>query len=307
VELELTGPGGRAEPVSRAFDVAEPQPNITGMSASPAQVGIGQNSRITATENVAGSQATWTWTVFDSGGGNMNGDRKQVAGAPFDYAAWSAPGTYRVQLVVSLNGLTDTRSVNVRVVDNCSLVRVSANPIRLTAGGSANVTVGLRNCPVGREIIIQKAGWLNAPFGTAADPNRNATVQVSLNGSPPSSSNPGAIVFSLENGRSVSFDVSVNTAPTWTGYAQCLGITEGNLTTWFYVDFEDNDTSSLNVTLHVGGFSRRMNITSGSVHGTFWSVQVPKSELPNVQSWSATATDSGRLSDTGSGSRGSCW
>jgi len=310
IRLVVQTPAGRAGPVTKPFRTTSSlAPQIDSLTASAIDAGISQPLTFAAVESVAGDRGTWSWAVA-----GPSGPAGPVPGTPGDELArtFDAAGDYTVTLTVSYDGATDQESVTVHVADRARLEAVTGSPVELRNGTTPSVQVRLVGSFVPQQIGIEIPTWLHASDlgGVTVQPDGTGSFLVGVNGAPPADGlNTGAVTLTLRNGNTVSFDVLANRAPVWNNYAECVGFAQDE-PVHFFADFVDGNEAGLVVTLHVGGVAVQMDIVNGGSagHGTFWAVDVPRANLPDVSSWTVQATDEfDAPSDIGSQVRGQCW
>jgi hypothetical protein len=310
VRLEVTSPrAGAATPFTQAFTTTSSlTPQIDSLTASNPNAGISEPLRFTAVESVAGSRGTWTWSVAGPGGpsGPIPGTPGQELPRTFDTA-----GDFTVTLTVTFDGASDEASVPVTVADRARLVAVTGSPVDMRAGTSPSIQARVTGSFVPQGVGIRTDPWLQASDfgGITVQPGGTASFLVGVRGTPPVDGlNSGAVTMSLSNGSSVTFDVLANVAPSSNGFHDCLGIAQ-NEPVHFFAGFNDANPATLAVTLRVGSLSVQMdNSDGGGAHAPFAFVDIPRANLPNVQTWTVQAVDEfGAESEVATGQRGQCW
>jgi hypothetical protein len=290
VKLELTGTNGaKASKTETVATTADPQPQLTTPQATDATPGLGQPVTFTAQEPVGGAAGTWVWTVTGPGGTVVAGPTQQPGLAPFEYKGWNTVGTYTVTVKATVNGLSDTKSAPVTVVDNCKMA-ISAGTVDLRATKSGSVSVRFDNCFVEKWATAgSDRSWLTVgPGSFPVAPGVPATVTVTDTGNGgEDGSNMAA--FHLSSGSS-HFDLSaqVNRAPVWLNYTVCVPDTGEGVQ--FLASYQDANLSGLDVALTVAG--RTIKLQSGGKEPTLFYGFLPRASLPSTEtSWTVQATD----------------
>jgi hypothetical protein len=301
IRLDVANPVGGAAPtfVKDFTSTSETSPQVDSVTANPAAAGIGQTIRFSAVEGATGGRGSWTWT-FSGPGGPIT---PVTTGADETVSrAFNTPGSYTVTLTATFDQATDEQSTSFTVSNRAQLAAVGGSSIDVR-DNSGTAQVQLTGAFAPQTVTVSTANWLtpsqsSIPVQPDGDGTATATVNLSVTGTVPiEGENPGSITFRLSStGDSVTYSALGNRPPIITEI-NCESISDTN------VEFHVHSPEGATFTLHVGGEEFFMPAHS---FPDITLVQMRKSSLPNVSTWSIVADD-GFLTTERSAARGACW
>ncbi|MEN3358581.1 MAG: hypothetical protein V7637_2563 [Mycobacteriales bacterium] len=311
IKLEVVSSAGAATPVVRGFQTTSShKPQIDSLTATPNPAGVGQSVTFHAVESAAADRARWAWTV--NGPGGATGSPQMDPGVDL-VKSFDQAGSYTVTLTVTYDGASDTRTVPFTVADNATLAGVTASPVDIPSGGSANVTVQLSGSFTAQTVTVTTASWLSASAGSITIPaNGTGSVTVRNVGTAPvDGRNTGVLTFRLGNGNSVSYDATVNLAPR-NAQGSCIRTLKGPqniFVTVFSGSVADGNPAGVTATVQVGGGALiTMQQIDASNGVASFTADRPVGLLDkNVDSFTVVFTDSGHLTTAVTVARGVCW
>ncbi len=187
IKLELKGKAGAAQPMTKPVPTAsELQPKITSITPSNPTPNVGDTVKFTATETVAGSRGKWTWEIVNIGTGVKVYAPTEVPPSTQLIFKFTEAGRYRVRLVVTFDGASDEKTLDITVA---ALVPLTVN-IAGTGGGTVSgtgLTCSGRTCtgqyPAGTQVQLTATPDANSAFQSwsGCTSTSGASCQVTVN------------------------------------------------------------------------------------------------------------------------------